>query len=275
MPTGACASRQRWCDRRRLCTPPTDCWNQAFQSLRCASTLVTRPTGGGSRSKFRRSERSQRTCPIRGVPPKSVSGKLVAINIAIPRDKAQGSGNKFYRPRSLQPQYRTRSSTSAAISPVPKRRNALRVRYRFNQAATERTQKSGSAFVIDDRTYYGCGYASLRRWYFLGRGAEGARVGTVLCWLRVEYYRLRNRFRRGEGLAMSDYNGPVGFICKQCSGPSPIGVGYTGDRTEAAYRASRDRKTCDCGYSQTPENGPHPCTPEENQDLKGKSRGIQ
>lgn len=68
-----------------------------------------------------------------------------------------------------------------------------------------------------------------------------------------EYYRLRNRFRRGEGLAMSDYNGPVGFICKQCSGPSPIGVGYTGDRTEAAYRASRDRKTCDCGLSRTPE----------------------
>lgn len=52
---------------------------------------------------------------------------------------------------------------------------------------------------------------------------------------------------------MGDYSGPVGFICKQCDSASPLGVGYTGDRSEAAYRASRDRKTCDCGYSQIPE----------------------
>lgn len=50
-------------------------------------------------------------------------------------------------------------------------------------------------------------------------------------------------------MAETDYH-RHGYICKKCSGPSPIGVGYTGPSTQAAYLASRDRRSCDCGYSQ-------------------------
>ncbi len=40
-----------------------------------------------------------------------------------------------------------------------------------------------------------------------------------------------------------------GFVCKECGGPSPIGVGYVGECSEAARTESENRTSCDCGYS--------------------------
>lgn len=40
-----------------------------------------------------------------------------------------------------------------------------------------------------------------------------------------------------------------GYICKQCGGPSPLGVGYA-DNTPGAYLASVPITVCECGYSQ-------------------------
>lgn len=41
---------------------------------------------------------------------------------------------------------------------------------------------------------------------------------------------------------------PHGYVCKQCCGPSPVGVGYVVDGEKAAL-ASKDLKACGCGYS--------------------------
>lgn len=42
-----------------------------------------------------------------------------------------------------------------------------------------------------------------------------------------------------------------GFVCKKCGGPSPVGIGFVADGTDAAAR-SADLTTCQCGYSQSP-----------------------
>lgn len=38
-------------------------------------------------------------------------------------------------------------------------------------------------------------------------------------------------------------------MCKECGGPSPIGVGYVGEYTQAAREESESRASCDCGHS--------------------------
>ncbi len=43
----------------------------------------------------------------------------------------------------------------------------------------------------------------------------------------------------------------IGFICKKCSNPAPVGIGYT-DNTPGAAAASKKITACVCGYSQTP-----------------------
>lgn len=43
----------------------------------------------------------------------------------------------------------------------------------------------------------------------------------------------------------------TGYICKQCGGPSPIGVGYTSDLVTVSV-ADNKRVSCDCGYSRKP-----------------------
>jgi hypothetical protein len=40
----------------------------------------------------------------------------------------------------------------------------------------------------------------------------------------------------------------VGYICKQCERPSPLGVGYV-DSSDMAYERSYGLTECSCGYS--------------------------
>lgn len=42
----------------------------------------------------------------------------------------------------------------------------------------------------------------------------------------------------------------VGYICKSCGGPSPLGVGYVDNSAGAAER-SAGRTRCDCGNSRS------------------------
>lgn len=44
----------------------------------------------------------------------------------------------------------------------------------------------------------------------------------------------------------------VGYICKECGKPSPIGIGYT-SYEQGAYERSKHLAQCECGYSQKPE----------------------
>ena len=41
---------------------------------------------------------------------------------------------------------------------------------------------------------------------------------------------------------------PVGYVCKRCGGPSPVGVGYAAPGAAAAA-ASEGLTRCQCGYS--------------------------
>jgi len=45
-----------------------------------------------------------------------------------------------------------------------------------------------------------------------------------------------------------------GYVCKKCSKPSPMGVGYTDYATPGARTASESLTHCACGYSQSPES---------------------
>lgn len=41
-----------------------------------------------------------------------------------------------------------------------------------------------------------------------------------------------------------------GYICKKCTGPSPMGIGYVADGYEAAAQSAKLTR-CGCGYSRT------------------------
>lgn len=47
----------------------------------------------------------------------------------------------------------------------------------------------------------------------------------------------------------------AGFICKQCEGPAPIGVGYVDD-SPGAYEKSAGLNACQCGQSKRAEIDP-------------------
>lgn len=51
-----------------------------------------------------------------------------------------------------------------------------------------------------------------------------------------------------------------GYICKECSGPSPVGIGYVSDTTPR----DENRTACDCGYSVRPTRGTATYSPDDN-----------
>lgn len=51
--------------------------------------------------------------------------------------------------------------------------------------------------------------------------------------------------------AAEDGNTGGGYICKQCSGPSPMGVGYW---MPTGFDISSQITECACGWSQLPED---------------------
>jgi len=53
--------------------------------------------------------------------------------------------------------------------------------------------------------------------------------------------------------------GAVGYVCKRCGGPAPVGVGYVSHAVDDAH-ASQGRMVCPCGYSMHPD---HPDAPAE------------
>lgn len=42
----------------------------------------------------------------------------------------------------------------------------------------------------------------------------------------------------------------IGYRCKKCNGPAPVGIGYT-DYRPGAVEASAGLTSCACGWSQT------------------------
>lgn len=43
----------------------------------------------------------------------------------------------------------------------------------------------------------------------------------------------------------------LGYICKKCEAPAPVGVGYTA-YSPTAESESANITSCECGYSQKP-----------------------
>lgn len=54
----------------------------------------------------------------------------------------------------------------------------------------------------------------------------------------------------------------IGYICKKCGGPSPVGVGYATnvEATTTTTTTTTPVTACPCGYSQEPT----PCPAAEN-----------
>lgn len=72
---------------------------------------------------------------------------------------------------------------------------------------------------------------------------------------KIAYLDAVTHHARTEGIkvvfAASDAEGP-GYICKECGGPAPIGVGYA-DNSPGARAKSEGLTECACGYSRLPE----------------------